>query len=100
MGVPCKRTGCVKTKAGNPPILYIFISGVTFEGKQHILKQRVQKEEPYEAFGSVLKRIQHAVIQMPELEEEMEIRGITCNSQKGRRRQSVCLHSGKPGRWT
>ena len=37
----------------------------------------------------LFKRIQHAVIQMPELEEEMEIRG-----------QSVCLHSGKPGRWT
>ena len=30
----------------------------------------------------LFKRIQHAVIQMPELEEEMEIRGITCNSQK------------------
>ncbi len=29
----------------------------------------------------LFKRIQHAVIQMPELEEEME-RGITCNSQK------------------
>ena len=29
----------------------------------------------------LFKRIQHAVIQMPELEEEMEIRGITCNSQ-------------------
>lgn len=34
----------------------------------------------------LFKRIQHAVIQMPELEEEMEIRGITCNSQK-----AVCL---------
>ena len=44
----------------------------------------------------LFKRIQHAVIQMPELEEEMEIRGITCNSQKA----EVCLHSGKPGRWT
>ena len=30
----------------------------------------------------LFKKIQHAVIQMPELEEEMEIRGITCNSQK------------------
>ena len=30
----------------------------------------------------LFKRIQHAVIQMPELEEEMEIRGITCNSKK------------------
>ena len=48
----------------------------------------------------LFKRIQHAVIQMPELEEEMEIRGITCNSQKAEERQSVCLHSGKPGRWT
>ena len=29
----------------------------------------------------LFKRIQQAVIQMPELEEEMEIRGITCNSK-------------------
>ena len=37
----------------------------------------------------LFKRIQHAVIQMPELEEEMEIRGITCNSQ--RQKKTVCL---------
>lgn len=31
-------------KAGNPPILDIFISGVTFEGKQHILKTKSPKK--------------------------------------------------------
>ena len=53
----------------------------------------------------LFKRIQHAVIQMPELEEEMEIRGITCNSQKAEEDSLfVCiqgiLHSDrKTGIW-
>ena len=44
----------------------------------------------------LFKRIQHAVIQMPELEEEMEIRGITCNSQKAEEVSGKCCRrSGK-----
>lgn len=88
-GCSCKRTGCVKTKAGNPPILYIFISGVTFGGETAYSESKESKKRSLMKLSVLFKRIQHAVIQMPELEEEMEIRGLPVIPK--RQKKTVCL---------
>lgn len=91
-GCSCKRTGCAKMKAGEPPILY----AVTLAGKQHMMKARSPKKGSLMKLCVLLEKIQHAVIKMPGSEEEMEIRGITCNSQKAEENSLfVCIQGSR-----
>ena len=69
---------------------------MTSDGKWHMMKAKSRKKGSFMKLWVLLEKVQHAVIKMPEAEEEMEIRAITCDSRKAEENSLfVCIQGNQ-----
>ena len=61
-----------------------------------MMKAKSRKKGSLMKLWVLLEKVQHAVIKMPEAEEEMEIRAITCDSRKAEENSLfVCIQGNQ-----